>query len=108
MRPAGDSRQRTITRSLAAPVPQYKGLRARLTSEPRLQPSSRYGPVPFTSVTIGWVPVFSGSMCEVSQPASLMANAGAAILERNATSGLHSSNTTVSRSFAVIRLRLPV
>ena len=65
---AAPARQRTITRSLRAGAPQYASLRARLISEPRFQLSSRYGPVPLTSVTIAWVPAVAGSMCDSSQP----------------------------------------
>ena len=46
-------------------------------------------------------------MCEASQPASLIAKAGEAIFDRNATSGRHSSKTTVSASVALIRLISP-
>src|SRR6478736_93156 len=53
-------------------------------------------------------PATAGSMCEASHPASLMAKAGEAIFDRNATSGRHSSNTTVFASVALIRLISPV
>ena len=104
---ADRSSQRTITRSFLAGSPQYVPFWERLISEPRSQRSSRYGPVPFTAETIGWS-VAPGPMCASSQPVSLMANAGAAIFERNATSGAHRLKTTVDGSLAEIRLRLPV
>jgi len=37
--------------------------------------------------SIAWGPAAAGSMCVVSQPESLIENAGEAILERKATSG---------------------
>ena len=64
--------------------------------------------MPFTAETIGWAVPLAGPMCAASQPVSLMANAGAAIFERNATSGAHRLKTTVDGSLAEIRLRLPV
>ena len=104
-------RSRTSGRSGARSGPRRpstSSLRARLTSEPWLQLSSRYGPVPLTSLTIACAPVVAGSMCDSSQPASLIAKAGAAIFERNATSGPHSSKTTVSGSVELIRRIWPV
>ena len=74
---------------------------------PGFQFSRVYGPVPLTAVTMACWPVTFASMCDLSQPASLMENAGEAILERNATSGAHSSKTTVRASLALIRLMLP-
>src|SRR5438045_7597747 len=87
--------QRTIRRSFFAGVPQYASLRSRLISVPRSHDSRRYGPVPFTWLTIDWSPEAFGDACEWSQPESLIANAGDATLVRNATSGEHRSNTTV-------------
>src|SRR5260221_12658833 len=76
-------------------------------SESRLQASSLYGPVPLTWSTIAWLSGLVGSMCDWSQALSLMANELNAILDRNATSGLHKSNTTVLASTAVIFLNSP-
>jgi hypothetical protein len=59
-----------------------------------------------TAVTIFWV-VPAGSMLAVSQPASLIANEVNAILDRNATSELHRSKTTVRASGALIFLNSP-
>ena len=75
-------------------------------SEPLFQASSLYGPVPFTLDTMSW-PTTSGLMFFVSQAVSLIANELNAIFERNATSGLHRSKTTVFASTAVIFLKLP-
>ncbi len=63
--------------------------------------------MPFTSDTMSW-PTTSGSMCDLSQAVSLIANELNAIFERKATSGLHRSKTTVFASTAVIFLKLPV
>ncbi len=82
------SLQRTITRSLWGVAPQYASFRARLISVPGSQCSSRYGPVPSTSVTIACEPCFEGSMCDASQPESLMAKAGRGDLRQECDIGL--------------------
>ena len=64
--------------------------------------------MPFTSDTIGWFSFWLGSIFSRSQSASLMPNAENAIFDRNATSGVHRSNTTVVASVALIFLMLPV
>ncbi len=70
------------------------------------QPSSRNGPVPFTSVRIrGWSS--SGSSRLWSHAVSSIARAGEAILVRNAASTSHSSNTTVRGSRAKTRRSEP-
>ena len=64
--------------------------------------------MPLTSDTIAWLVVPAGSTFDSSQPVSLMPNEVNAIFERNATSALHSSKTTVCASVALIFLKLPV
>ncbi len=106
MRSDGDSRQVNTRRSGAAVPPQYSALRTNDTSEPPCQASKRNGPVPLMTRSRAGSPP-SGSIWEASQPLSAMPNDGLARRARKATSGRHSSNTTVSSSSARMRLRLP-
>src|SRR5436190_7156988 len=76
-------------------------------SEPRFQASSFQGPVPLTWSTMAWLSGLAGSTCDWSHALSLIANELNAILDRNATSGLHRSKTTVLASVAVIFLNSP-
>ena len=53
-----------------------------------------------TLETIAWFSVLVGSMFASSQAVSLIANEENAIFDRKATSGTHSSKTTVLASWA--------
>jgi hypothetical protein len=64
--------------------------------------------VPLTSDTIAWFVVPAGSTCDSIHPVSLMPNEVKATFDRNATSELQSSNTTVFSSVALIFLMLPL
>ncbi len=62
-----------------------------------------YGPVPLVVLTYDL-----SAACAASQSLSRIAFVANAILLRNATSGAHMSNSTVSRSTALIWLNSPV
>ena len=64
--------------------------------------------MPLTSETIAWLSGLLGSTFASIQAVSLIANDVNAIFDRNATSGLHSSKTTVLASVALIFLKLPL